>query len=37
MGYREAIHELVDKIQSEKTLKRIYNLVLYLWSNKAQD
>jgi len=37
MGYREAIHELVDKIQSEKTLKRIYNLVLYLRSNKAKD
>lgn len=30
---RDAIHELVDKIQSENTLKRIYKLVLYLWAN----
>ena len=32
MSYKEAIIELVGKIHSEKILKRIYELVLYLYT-----
>ena len=32
MKYKEAIIEIVGKIRSEKTLKRIYKFVLYLFS-----
>lgn len=28
---KDTIHELVDKIQSEELLKRIYNLVIYIY------
>jgi hypothetical protein len=33
--YREAIIELVGKIQSEMKLKRIYKLVLYIYTHEA--
>lgn len=29
---RNAIHEMIDKIQSEKLLKRIYKFVLYIYA-----
>lgn len=32
MKYKETIIELVEKIQSEKALKRIYKFVLYLYT-----
>lgn len=31
MAYRESICEMVNKITAEKTLKRIYKFVMYLW------
>lgn len=33
--YREAIIELVGRIHSERTLKRIYKFVLYLYTREA--
>lgn len=35
MRYRKAICELVNQIKSEKTLRRIYDLVIYLWGREA--
>lgn len=35
MKYKETIIELVGKIHSEKTLKRIYKFVLYLYTHEA--
>ena len=34
MKYRKEIHELVDKIESEKSLKRIHKIVRHLWINE---
>lgn len=31
MNYRKMIVELLDKVQSEYTLKRVYNLLEYLY------
>ena len=33
MKYKEAIHSLVDKIHSTKQLKRIYKIVLYIYTH----
>lgn len=33
--YREAIIEIVGKIRSDKTLKRIYKFVSYLYTHEA--
>jgi len=35
MKYKETIIKIVGKIQSEKTLKRIYKFVLYLYTHEA--
>lgn len=35
MNYKEAIVEIVGKIQSEKVLKRIYKFVLYLYTHET--
>ena len=35
LHYREAIVELVGKIQSEKLLKRIYKFVLYIYTHET--
>lgn len=35
MHYKETIIELVGKIQSEKVLKRIYKIVLYLYTHET--
>lgn len=35
MKYKAAILEMVGKIQSEKTLKRIYKIVLYLYTKEG--
>lgn len=32
-GMRDVIHEMIDKIQSEKLLERIYNFVSYIYIN----
>lgn len=34
MDYKKSIHELIEKIKSEKILKRIYNYVQYLWKHQ---
>ncbi len=34
LNYKKAIIELVEKIQSEEILKRIYELVSYLYANE---
>ncbi len=33
--YKETIIEIVEKIQSEKILKRIYKFVLYLYTHET--
>lgn len=33
--YKETIFELVEKIQSERILKRIYKFVLYLYTHET--
>lgn len=35
MKYKEAIIELVGKIHNTKTLKRIYKVVLYLYTRET--
>lgn len=30
---RDVIHEMIDKIQSEKLLERIYNFASYIYIN----
>lgn len=35
LSYKKAIVELVGKIQSEKLLRRIYKLVLYLYTRET--
>ncbi len=30
---RDVIHEMIDKIQSEKLMERIYNFVSYIYIN----
>ncbi len=35
MKYRKTIIELVEKIHYEKTLERIYTIVLYLYIHEA--
>ena len=35
MNYKEAIVEIVGKIQSEHILKRIYKFVLYLYTHET--
>lgn len=35
LQYKEAIIELVGKIHSAKTLKRIYRFVLYLYTHET--
>ncbi len=35
MEYKRAIIELVNKIHKESALKRVYNLVLYLWTQET--
>lgn len=35
LRYKEAIFQLVGRIQDEKTLKRIYRFVLYLYAKEA--
>lgn len=37
LKYKEAIIEIVGKIQSEKSLKRIYKLVLYLYTHETDS
>jgi hypothetical protein len=33
--YKTTIHQLIDKISDTKTLKRIYNLVAYLYNKPS--
>ena len=35
MNYKEAITEIVGKIQNERILKRIYKFVLYLYTHET--
>lgn len=35
MHYKETIIELVGKIRNERTLKRIYKFVLYLYTHET--
>ncbi len=35
VDYRKHIHELVDKIQGQKKLERIYRLVVYLYERET--
>ena len=35
MNYKEAIVEIVGKIQNERILKRIYTFVAYLYTHEA--
>lgn len=35
MMYKEAIIELVGKIQKKESLKRIYHLILYLYTHET--
>jgi hypothetical protein len=38
MDYKKHICELIEKIESEKSLERIYKLVRHLWMNEdAED
>lgn len=37
MDYRKAITELVEKIHNDQTLKRIYKLVLYLYTRETDS
>lgn len=37
MKYKKAIYELVEKIHSEKALKRIYKFVLYVFTREVDD
>lgn len=37
MDYKKAIHALVDKIKSEKSLERIYKFVRSLWMNEVAE
>ena len=37
MDYRKAITELIGKIHSDQILKRIYNLVLYLYTRETDS
>lgn len=37
MKYKRAIHELIEKIHSEKALKRIYKFVLYVFTKEVDD
>lgn len=37
MNYKKTIVELVGKIHSEKVLKRIYKIVLYLYTHEADS
>jgi hypothetical protein len=37
MNYKEAIIELVEKIHNEKSLKRIYKIVMYLYTHEADS
>lgn len=34
LSYRKAIHELVERIHSESSLRRIYKLVLFLYEKE---
>lgn len=34
LSYRKAIYELVEKIHSESSLRRVYKLVLYLYEKE---
>lgn len=34
MDYKKHICELIEKIESEKSLERIYKLVRHLWMNE---
>lgn len=34
--YKEAIHKMVDKITGKSNIKRIYKLVLYIYTKKAE-
>jgi hypothetical protein len=36
MEYKKAICRMVQSINTERVLKRIYNLVVYLWSNESE-
>lgn len=37
MPYKETIVELVEKIHNDQTLKRIYKLVLYLYTRETDS
>ena len=37
MHYKETIIELVGKIRSDRTLKRIYRFVLYLYTHETDS
>lgn len=37
MKYKRAIYELIEKIHSEKALKRIYKFVLYVFTREGED
>lgn len=36
MQYKKYICEAVNKITAEKTLKRIYKFVMYLWAREEE-
>lgn len=37
MNYKEAITEIVGKIQNERILKRIYKFVAHLYTHEADS
>lgn len=37
MVYKEAITEMIGKIHNDQILKRIYNLVLYLYTRETDS
>ena len=37
LNYKEAIVEIVGKIQNERILKRIYKFVAYLYTHEADS
>lgn len=36
MAYKESICRMVNSISGEKTLKRIYKMVMYLWAREEE-
>lgn len=37
MKYKKAIYTMVEKMHSEKALKRIYKFIMYLYTHEADS